>query len=217
VTAVRERWRDLRAQLAPPYWRELERAVAPSSSTLDVGCGASSPLARFHERLGRLVGVEAHPDAAAAARASGVYAEVLELDVRTLRDEFEPRSFEVVAAVDLLEHLEEPDGRDLLDAAQVIAARRVVIFTPNGFVPQGARGGNEWQVHRSGWSAAALAARGYRVTGVHGLRWLRGEEADIRMRPRRAWSLVADLTQPVARRVPAVAYHLLAVKDVATR
>lgn len=217
MSAVRERWRDLRAQVAPPYWRELERAVAPSSSTLDVGCGASSPLARFHERLGRLVGVEAYPDAAAAARASGIYAEVVEADVRELRNEFEPRSFEVVAAVDLLEHLEEADGHSLLDAAELIAGRRVVVFTPNGFVPQGARGGNEWQVHRSGWSTAALAARGYRVSGVHGLRWLRGEEAEVRMRPRRAWSLVADLTQPVARRMPAVAYHLLAVKDVAAR
>jgi Methyltransferase domain len=217
VSDLRERWRDLRAQLAPPYWVELERAVAPSSSTLDVGCGAASPLTRFHQRLGRLVGVEAHPDAAAAARASGIYADVVELDVRRLRDEFEPQSFEVVAAVDLLEHLEEADGRALLDAAEAIASRRVVLFTPNGFVPQGARGGNEWQVHRSGWSPAALAARGYHVTGVHGLRWLRGEEAAIRLPPRRAWSLVADLTQPVARRVPAVAYHLLAVKDIAAR
>jgi hypothetical protein len=214
VNGPRERWRDLRARLAPPYWRELEAAIAPSASTLDVGCGASSPLARFHDRLGRLVGVEAFPAAAAAARASGVYAEVHEQDVRRLRDAFEPRSFEVVAAVDLLEHLEPAAGRELLEAAEAVAARRVVVFTPNGFVPQGARGGNAWQVHRSGWSASAFEARGYRVSGVHGLRWLRGQEAQIRVPPRRAWALVADLTQPLARRVPRVAYHLLAVKDV---
>jgi hypothetical protein len=95
-----------------------------------------------------------------------------------------------------------------------IARHRVVVFTPNGFVQQGDRGGNPFQVHRSGWSASELESLGYRVTGVHGLRVLRREEAAIRFRPVRAWSLAADLTQPVVRRRPNLAFHLLAVKEV---
>ena len=74
--------------------------------------------------------------------------------------------------------------------------------------------GNPWQVHRSGWTPADLRRRGYTVRGVHGLRLLRGEEAQFRLQPRRVWSLVSDLTAPFARVVPSVAYHLLATKDV---
>ena len=180
---------------------------------LDVGCGASSPLVRG--RFERLVGVDAFPGAVAAARALGAHDELHEHDVRRLDELFAPRSFDAVVAVDLLEHLEPGEGVALLDSMERIARCRVVVFTPNGFVVQGDREGNPFQVHRSGWTPAELRARDYRVTGVHGLRPLRGEEAAIRFRPRRAWALAADLTQPLVRRVPRLAYHLLAVKDVA--
>ena len=43
--ALRDRWRAVRATLAPPYWHEVLRAIGPAKSVLDVGCGASSPLA----------------------------------------------------------------------------------------------------------------------------------------------------------------------------
>jgi 2-polyprenyl-3-methyl-5-hydroxy-6-metoxy-1,4-benzoquinol methylase len=203
----------MRAALAPPYWQEVLRAVGPAKTVLDVGCGADSPLARG--RFERLVGVDAFPGAVAAARARGAHDEVHEHDVRRLDELFAPGSFDAVVAVDLLEHLEPDEGATLLDSLQRLARRRVVVFTPNGFVEQGERDGNPFQMHRAGWTPAELRARGYRVTGVHGLRALRGEEAAIRLRPRRAWALVADLTQPVVRRAPRLAYHLLAVKDVA--
>lgn len=208
----RERWRALRASLAPPYWQEVLRAVGPARSVLDVGCGSSSPLG-----LGgfeRLVGVDAHPDAIAAARAQGAHHELHVHDVRRLEELFEAESFDAVVAVDLLEHLEPAEGADLLRSLERIARHRVVVFTPNGFVEQGERGGNPFQVHRSGWTAAGLRSLGYRVRGVHGLRWLRHEEARIRLRPARAWSLVADVSQPLVRRAPRLAFHLLAVKDV---
>ena len=209
----RERWRLLRAALAPPYWQEVLDAIGPAETVLDVGCGASSPLARG--RFERLVGVDAYGGAILAARALGAHDELHEHDVRRLERLFEPASFDAVVAVDLLEHLEPAEGEQLLDSLERIARQRVVVFTPNGFVEQGDREGNPFQVHRSGWSPVQLRARGYRVTGVHGLRSLRGEEAAIRFRPRRVWALAADLTQPLVRRVPRLAFHLLAVKEVA--
>ena len=59
-----------------------------------------------------------------------------------LAELFPPTSFDVVVAVDVLEHLERTDGFDLLEAMEQLARQRVVVFTPNGFVAQGAREGN---------------------------------------------------------------------------
>jgi hypothetical protein len=93
----------------------------------------------------------------------------------------------------------------------------VVVLTPNGFVSQDARDGNPWQAHHSGWTAAQMHELGYSVTGVHGLRYLRGEEAAIRWKPTRLWHLASDLTEPIARLAPSLAYHIIAVKDLAAR
>ena len=87
-------------------------------------------------------------------------------------------------------------------------------FTPNGFVQQGETNGNPWQAHRSGWSAARLRELGFRVHGVRGVRGIRGELSEPRWRPRWAWKLVSDLTQPVALRLPALAFQLLCVKEI---
>lgn len=212
---LRGRWRGLRAGVAPPYWQEVIDALADARSVLDVGCGSDSPLARHRTRFDHLAGVDAYPAAVEAARAGGAYDELHEHDVRRL-DELWPRdSFDAVAAIDLLEHLDHEDGAALLDQLEKLARRRVVVFTPNGFVHQHARDGNPFQVHLSGWTPAQLRERGYAVNGVHGLRPLRGPEARIRLRPHRAWALVADLSQPLARRMPHLAYHLLAVKEAA--
>lgn len=148
MSRARRSCRAWRARIAPPYWQELEREIAPADSILDVGCGASSPIGRFREKVGHVVGVDAHPEAAEERRRAGIHDDVLVADVRELGETFAPASFDVVAAIDLLEHLPEADG------------------------------------------------------------------ARIRLRPRRSWAVVADLSQPLARRAPRLAYHLLCVKDV---
>src|SRR5262249_18496684 len=102
------------------------------------------------------VGVDAYEPAVEESRARGIHDEYRVADVRSIGELFDARSFDAVLAVDLIEHLEEADGLALLAAMERIARKRVVVFTPNGFLPQGAREGNPWQVHRSGWSAARL-------------------------------------------------------------
>jgi SAM-dependent methyltransferase len=210
----REEWRSLRRRLSPHYAVELEAAVGEPTTLLDVGCGACSPVRAFTRRIPHAVGVEGYEPALLASKAAGIHDEYHRLDVRRLADQFEPESFDVVLAVDLLEHLSSEDGLALLSTMETIARVRVVVFTPNGFVPQGDVGGNPLQVHHSGWRLSTLRSLGYDAIGLHGLRFLRDEEASIRWRPRRAWSLVSDLTQPIARRVPSTAYHLLAIKQV---
>jgi 2-polyprenyl-3-methyl-5-hydroxy-6-metoxy-1,4-benzoquinol methylase len=213
-TAVRQRWRALRESLQPRRAEELARVIPDGSTVLDVGCGASSQLVHLRSRLSRLDGIDAFPAAVAAAERSGAYDALREGRVQDLDALYERGSYDVVAAIDLLEHLDDSDGAQLLDSMARIARRLVVVLTPNGFVHQEAIEGNPWQVHRSGWTAAQLRARGFSVRGVHGLRVLRSEEAQLRFEPRRVWSVISDITAPIARVTPSLAYHLLAVKDV---
>jgi SAM-dependent methyltransferase len=212
--ALRSSWRRARAGLAPPRWRDVEAAVGDAETVLDVGCGDDSPLGHVAGRFRQLVGVEADPATAERARSRGIHDEIRVLDVRCLAEELEPASFDAVVALDLLEHLDKADGEDLLETLERVARQRVVVFTPNGFVPQYDIGGSAWQRHRSGWTAAELRSRGFRVIGMQGLRPLRGALGDVRWRPRRLWLLVSDLSQPLARRAPRLANHLLAVKEV---
>jgi SAM-dependent methyltransferase len=216
ATSTRARWRRVRSTLSPPYQEVLEQAVGDAETVLDVGCGVDSPLLHFRRRARWTVGVDAHEAAVAASRAAPVHHDEYRVaDVRAIGEEFDAGTFEAVAAFDVLEHLDDDAALELLRAMERIASRRVVVFTPNGFLAQGAVAGNPYQVHRSGWTVDRLRGLGYTVAGVHGVRWLRGEEARIRWRPQRVWHLVSDVTQPVAARAPRLAFQLVAVKEVA--
>lgn len=135
-------------------------------------------------------------------------------DVRQVDSLFAPKSVDCVFALDLIEHLRKEDGLRLLDAVEEIARRRVVIFTPNGFLPQGPLDGNPFQEHLSGWTTREMEARGYHVVGVNGWRPLRGEIGAIRLRPRWFWTRISLYTQNLFESKPRYAFQLFCVKDM---
>lgn len=211
---ARRRRGRLRTWVAPSYETHQQRAVGPVESVLDVGCGANSPLGRFGVRYAYTVGVELFAPALERSRALGIHDDYFAIDALEVGERIQPRSFDAVVAFDLIEHLRKEDGLALLAAMERIACDRVVVFTPNGFLPQAPADGNPYQAHRSGWSPRDFRELGYEVRGVHGWRHLRGERASLRWRPGRFWGAVSDLTQPFVHRWPALAFHLLCVKRV---
>jgi hypothetical protein len=83
--------------------------------------------------------------------------------------EFRPRSFDVVLLLDVIEHLDKSDAGDVLWMAEQIARREVIVFTPDGFVPQegyGAwgMGDNPDQAHKCGFTFEELTDAGYACT-----------------------------------------------------
>jgi hypothetical protein len=108
------------------------------------------------------------------ARARGTHDEYHLADVKKVAEEFPNRRFDACVALDVIEHLEKEDGWRMLESMQKLAARRVVIFTPNGFIPQKSKDG-DLQEHLSGWTADEMRARGYQVFGMYGPKWMRGE------------------------------------------
>jgi SAM-dependent methyltransferase len=199
---------DLGAQFA---WRDIRRALRDCRTVLDLGCGPASPV-RYLPRPERLVGVDGHGPAVEESRRMGIHDEYVVCDVLELP--FPRRSFDAVVMLDLLEHLSTADGISLLERSEEVATRKVVVLTPNGWVPQDEYGGNPLQRHQSAWRAADLVSRGYVVRGVSGHRVFRGYQAAYR-RPVVAGAPLASVSELMVYRRPEKAFHLLAIKTIA--
>jgi SAM-dependent methyltransferase len=214
VNLVVRIWRRLFEPFS--YFAELERAVGDAETVLDVGCGYPSPIKHFRRKR-RAVGVDAFEASIEKSRAEGIHDDYLKADVLEIGGKFDDRSFECVLAADVIEHLTKEDGARLLSMMEKIARRRVVVFTPNGFLHQGEAGGNPWQVHKSGWTPEEMRMRGYKVVGINGLKSLRGEFAVVKYRPEFLWQIVSDLTQILLKRFPKSAFQILCIKEIHDR
>ncbi|MGH8905612.1 MAG: class I SAM-dependent methyltransferase [Egibacteraceae bacterium] len=203
------------SRFAQQYEMALEREIIGGcESLLDLGCGADSPIRRFAHRLTYSVGIDAFDRSLSRSRVSGIHTDYASMDVLRIEGEFAPKSFDCVVALDLIEHLEKDDGLRLIQAMEAIARNKVVVFTPNGFLPQAAYENNELQEHLSGWDTSEMSARGYRVVGINGWKPLRGEYAEIVWWPQPFWTRISYLTQGWVESRPEWAFQILCVKDV---
>lgn len=136
----------------------------PIRSVLDVACGLS--LKSQYITADIRVGVDIYRPYLEKIDADVPYA-VIQADIRDLDKLFLPNSFDLVIALDVVEHLEKDDALKLMDDCEAIARKAVVIETPKGFIPQNmdilGLEGHEWQTHRSSWEPEEFEARGYNV------------------------------------------------------
>lgn len=197
------------------FFGVLEREVGSCDSLLDVGCGEQSPISFFARRLPYTVGIDAFEPAIAMSRARRIHDEYRCMNVLDIEREIPDRSFDCAAALDLIEHLTKEDGLRLLRAMERIARRKVVVFTPQGFLPQHAVGGNEFQRHLSGWKVDEMRGMGYRVLGMSGWKPLRGAEAEPNWQPRFLCERLSLLTEPLFERRPKHAFQILCIKEMA--
>ncbi len=197
------------------YVSILEREVVGTcQSLLDVGCGASSPIRHFAARLGYSVGVDAFEASLAASQAARIHHAYKRVDVLQIGRSFPSKSFDCVVALDLIEHLQKADGLELIAMMEGIARKKVIVFTPNGFLPQPPYDGNKFQEHLSGWEVAEMEALGFRVVGVNGWKPLRGPRAEPRWWPTPFWHVASFLTRPLTEGRPTHAFQILCVKNV---
>ncbi len=191
---------------------ELRRGLHGCRTVLDVGCGKASPL-RFVPGM-RLVGVDGYAPDLEEARRNRTHDEFVLGDVRQLRQLFPEKQFDACVALDVIEHLPKEDGWRMLEAMESLAEKRVIIFTPNGFMPQRSQGG-DLQEHLSGWTPDEMQARGYTVFGVYGPKGLRGEYHRVRYSPAVFWVLVTFLGHYLqTRRSPQKSAAIFCVKSI---
>lgn len=200
-------------RIFPTYEFLLEKIISDSKSVLDVGCGYPSPIRGFSKKF-YSVGVDVFSPSIEKSRADGIHNKYVQSDVLDIDKKFTPGSFECVLASDLIEHLTKEKGYELLKKMEAIASKKVIIFTPNGFVPQGEHDNNPWQVHLSGWSVDEMKNLGYEVIGVNGWKKLRGEYSLIKLKPKKLWQIISDLTQVITKKHPRKAFQILCLKNV---
>lgn len=131
-------------------------------SVLDVACGLS--LKSKYIEADIRVGVDIYSEYFKHIEATVPYV-VIKGDVRKLEEMFIPKSFDVVIALDIVEHLTKEEALKLIAECEKIAKIAVIIETPEGYIPQNldilGHGGHEWQTHRCGWEVQEFKNLGY--------------------------------------------------------
>lgn len=142
-------------------WPFKEGKIA---SILDVACGLSLKSKFIPAQI--RVGVDIYEKYFDHIETNMPYV-VVKYDVRKLRDIFVPKSFDLVIALDIIEHLEKEESLSMIRQCEEIARRAVVLETPGGYIPQNidilGHGGHEFQTHRCGWEPEELEKLGYQV------------------------------------------------------
>jgi SAM-dependent methyltransferase len=154
---------------------QLRAVVERESQTiLDVGCGKGERM-KFIKSLGHFssVGVDIFLPWLRACQQEKIHDHYVLCDVRHLP--FRPKSFDIVLAAEVIEHLDKEDGEPFLDTLERLARRQVIITAPVGFnAYHDESDGNPYQEHRSVWEPCELKRRGYIIRG-NGLRGTRGQ------------------------------------------
>lgn len=191
----------------------FRKALLGCNSVLDVGCGYSGKL----RLLGapNTTGFEGyHPDFE-KAKSQNTHDLLIEGNALELPKFFQPRQFDACVAFDVIEHFKKEDGLKLMRDMERIARKRVVLFTPKGFLPQKHSADDDLQVHLSGWEPSEMKGYGYDVSGLLGPKVLRGEGHALKKRPAAFWGIISFLTQTAwTCRHPDHAAAILCVKSL---
>ena len=133
-------------------------------TVLDIGAGLRP--AAWHKPTVHMC-IEPHRPYAEKLWAAG-YQAICDHALHALRF-LTPGDYEAVYMLDVIEHLERPAGEELLEAVQALKPKQIIVFTPNGFMPQShdawGMGGEHWQTHRSGWVPEDFP--GWQITPYH--------------------------------------------------
>jgi hypothetical protein len=175
--AMRDAERSSTVTVFPGAYRHLIRLLASDcGSVLDVGTGLMRSLEAMPCTI--KVGLEVHrPYLESRELADAVPLNASALEIERL---FVPGAVDLVTLIDVLEHFDQAEALEVLRQVEVVARRRIVLFTPRGVFPQGGHdsfglGGEEFQRHRSAWEPGDLARLGYRVAVLEGFHDSRNE------------------------------------------
>jgi len=199
-----------------PYYGWLKRDLTDCESILELGCGSYSPLLKIDLGYKRLMldiwrpYIDIHNKA-------GDYHNCWLADILTmpLLPELE-KKYDAVVICDVLEHLPKDKVYEigLFGAIEKVARKKIILFTPNGFIENDLVDDDPYQAHVSSWCPEDYRAMGYKVVGSTGLRWLLGKGSLPEHQPYTLFQILALLAQPLVYRYPKIAWHSYALKEL---
>jgi SAM-dependent methyltransferase len=213
------------------FYRLLKKELKNCKSVLDVGCGVDSPLGNIEKHF-YLEGIDIIPVKSKKkiinkkiigntlpmeAYEKKIHDKYVRGNILQIEKFYKNKSFDAVVLVGLMEHLRRSDGKVFLEKLEKIAKKKIIICTPNGFVPQNPHSGNIYQEHIAGWYAKDFKTRGYKVYGIRGFKFIRGELAAIKYKPWYVWLYLSYLSEFITIHLPWIGFELMAVKTLKIR
>ena len=134
---------------------------------IDFGCGYGKWAHLIRCEIGKgsntsyIVGCDIYKPYLRQVKKYNPYDDLVLCDVR--RPPFHARCCDIALALEVLEHLEKHEAILFLQELPQLAKQITLISTPRDFYPQNVLGGNQYQRHRSAWTADELKSRGYMV------------------------------------------------------
>lgn len=210
------------------FYRLLEKELKDCKSVLDVGCGVNSPLGNIKKNF-YLEGIDLVPIKSKnkiynkeiigntlpmEEYEKKIHDKYVNGDILQIEKFYKDKSFDAVVLIGLMEHLRRSQGKNFLEKLEKIAKKKIIICTPNGFVPQDPHSGNIYQEHISGWFVKDFRNRGYHVYGIRGFRFIRGEFAAIKYKPWYLWLFLSYLSEYITIPIPQLSFELMSVKTL---
>ena len=181
-------------------------------SVLDLGCGHNSIIQNTN--ISFSVGVELFEPYINESKKKRIHTKYIKEDITKVK--FSPKCFDVVIALEVLEHLPKEKSIELINKMTIWAKEKVIITTPNGYCPMHKIDGNILQEHQSEWKADDYKKMGFMVYGTRGLRFFRRASeifAKIRLLSK-FFALLSDLTSRPTYKRPNISFQLLAIKNL---
>jgi len=146
-----------------PLYRWVRTEIDKDDTVLDLGCGIGAPVKNLSCKF--ITGVDIYEGYKSIAEK--YLDEVIVADITKIN--FNERSFDVVLILDVIEHLKYEDAVALIEKAEKWARKKVIVFTPIGFLTQelSKDGYDDWgfpnraQRHICGFENDFFIQRGY--------------------------------------------------------
>lgn len=149
-----------------------------AKSILDLACGAGKPMQLIKARMKveKAVGVDLFEPYIEQAKKEKIHDEYVMEDIRKVK--FPKKSFDIVIASHVLEHLSREESWKVLENMERIAKKQVIIATPIGPHYHPAEDGNVLQLHHSHFYPEDFVKKGYKIK-KYGWKWVLGDEGVV--------------------------------------
>ncbi len=155
------------------FLKPLLKETVNIKTVLELGAGKNSYIRQINKDL-HLTALDISKESLNYSKNKGIYNEYVVGNAMQALKYFNKESFDMVVAFDLIEHLEKEQGFRLIEIMNQIAKKKILIYTPNGFLKQDPFDNNPFQEHISGWSYNEMVNMDFKIYGVNGYKKLRG-------------------------------------------